>query len=305
MTSLPASVRLDPNGHGGPPVVRVDGAGARAEIYLHGATVTDWTPRGSEPVLWVSSQSRFTHERPIRGGVPIYFPWFGPSAGHPELFSHGFARLSDWSLVGAHDDGGDVTLRLRLSDLDATGASVWPHRFEAIYTIVVGARLSLALTVTNSGTDGVVFEEAFHTYLGVRDIGATEVTGLEGTTFYDQLAGPEPVGGEPHGVRFEAETDRIYVDADTSTTVRDLQSGRSVLITKSGAGTTMVWNSWITKAADVNDFGDDEWKTMVCVEVCNIGDAAIRLAPGGSHTMTAMFELPPTTRPLANRSLSS
>jgi len=133
MTSLPASVRLDPNGYGGLPVVRVDGAGARADIYLHGATVTDWTPRGGEPVLWVSSASRFTSERPIRGGVPICFPWFGPAAGHPELPSHGFARLSDWSLVGAHDDGGDVTLRLRLSDRDATGASAWPHRFEAIY----------------------------------------------------------------------------------------------------------------------------------------------------------------------------
>ena len=67
----------------------------------------------------------------------------------------------------------------------------------------------------------------------------------------------------------------------------------------------MVWNPWITKAADLNDFGDHEWKTMVCVEVANIGDAALRLAPGASHTMTAMFELPPTTRPLANRSLSS
>jgi glucose-6-phosphate 1-epimerase len=250
----------------------------------------------------VSSASRFTRERPIRGGVPICFPWFGSSAGHPELPTHGFARVSDWSLVGAHDDGGDVTLRLRLTDRDATGASAWPHRFEANYTIVVGACLSLALTVTNRGADGLVFEEAFHTYLGVRDIGATEVTGLEGTSFYDQLAGPEPMGGEPHAVRFEAETDRIYVDTGASTTVRDLQTGRSVLITKSGSGTTVVWNPWITKAADLNDFGDHEWKTMVCVEVAIIGDAALRLAPGASHTMTATFELPPTTRPSAKRS---
>jgi D-hexose-6-phosphate mutarotase len=283
-------------------VVRVDAASARAEIYLHGATVTDWTPRGSEPVLWVSSESHFTRERPIRGGVPLCFPWFGSAAGHPELPPHGFARLSDWSLVGAHDDGGDVTLRLALTERDAAGACGWPHRFEALYTIVVGARLSLALTVTNTGTDGLVFEEAFHTYFGVREIGATEVTGLEGTAFLDQLAGPEPMGGEPHAVRFEAETDRIYLDADAPTTVRDLRAGRSVLITKGGSETTVVWNPWITKAADLSDFGDHEWKTMVCVEVCNIGDAAIRLAPGGSHTMTAMFELSPTTLTPANGS---
>jgi D-hexose-6-phosphate mutarotase len=239
----------------------------------------------------VSSASRFTRAGSIRGGVPICFPWFGQAAGDPELPSHGFARLSDWSLVGAHDDGADVTLRLALTEDNATGASDWPHRFEAIYTVVVGARLSLALTVTNRGNQALIYEEALHTYLGVRDLHATEVTGLEGTPFYDQRAGPELMDGEPRAVRFEAETDRIYPDTGASTTVRDLQGGRSVLITKSNSETTVLWNPWITRAADLSDFGDDEWKTMVCVEAGNIGDAAIRLAPEGSHTMTAMFEL--------------
>ena len=305
MTTLPATVRLDPNGRGGLPVVRVDGPGARAEIYLHGATVTDWTPRGSEPVLWVSSASRFTRDAAIRGGVPICFPWFGARAGHPELPSHGFARLCDWSLVGAQDDGEDVIVRLRLTDSDATGASAWPRRFEAIYTVVVGTRLSLALTVTNRGDDALVFEEALHTYLGVRDIRATEVTGLEGTAFYDQLAGPEPVGGEPHPLRFASETDRIYLDVKASTTVRDTETGRSVLIAKDGSGTTVVWNPWIDKAAKLPDFGHDQWKAMVCVEVCNVRDAAICLAPGASHTMTATFELQPTTFTVPQRSTTS
>jgi glucose-6-phosphate 1-epimerase len=74
------------------------------------------------------------------------------------------------------------------------------------------------------------------------------------------------------------------------TTVVDTVSDRSVLIAKNGSGTTVVWNPWIDKAADLPDFGDDEWKAMVCVEVCNIGEAAVRLAPGQSHTMTAVFQ---------------
>jgi glucose-6-phosphate 1-epimerase len=39
------------------------------------------------------------------------------------------------------------------------------------------------------------------------------------------------------------------------------------------------------------DFGDDEWPEMVCVETCNVGASVRRLAPGGSHTMTAQIEL--------------
>ena len=306
MVDLPASVRLEA-GRGGLPVLLVNGPAGRAEIYLHGATVTDWTPRGHEPVLWVSSASRFTRDTAIRGGVPICFPWFGAQVGHPESPSHGFARLSEWALVGAQDDGEDVTVRLRLTDSDANGASAWPHRFEAVYAIVVGSRLSLALTVTNRGDDAVVFEEALHTYLDVSDIRAAEVTGLEGNAFYECLAGPGvgPVSGESDPVRFRAETDRIYVGTRATVTVRDIDAGRSVLVGKDGSETTVVWNPWIDKVRDLPDFGDDEWKNMVCVEVSNIRDAAVRLAPGCSHIMTAIFELAPSARTVTQRSTPS
>jgi glucose-6-phosphate 1-epimerase len=310
---LPSSIRLE-TGRGGLPVLRIDGPAARAEIYLHGATVTGWTPHGCEPVLFVSSASRFSPDAAIRGGVPICFPWFGARSGHPDSPSHGFARLSQWSLVGANDDGQDVTVRLRLTDGDATGASAWPHPFEAVYAVVIGSRLTLALTVTNRGDAPMVFEEALHTYLAVRDIGTTDVTGLEGTAFHDSLDGPfplpvpagsdslrrepgqrpgeaDPVPGEPGPVRFAAETDRIYLDTGGSTmTVRDLEDGRSLLIGKDRSGTTVLWNPWIDKATRLPDFGDDEWRHMVCVEVSNIREAAVSLAPGESHTMTAVFE---------------
>lgn len=289
MDALPASVRLM-GGGGGLLRLLVDGPAARAEIYLHGATVTDWTPRGRSPVLWVSSASLYRRDAAIRGGVPICFPWFGAQAGHPESPSHGFARLSEWSLVGAEDDGEDVIVRLRLTEENATGASAWPYRFEAVYSVVVGSRLSLALQVTNRGDDVVTYEEALHTYLGVLDIRATEVSGLEGASFHDRNAGPEPVPGERGPVRFGSPTDRVYLGTSARTTVRDGKAGRSVLINKRGSDATVVWNPWTDNARAMADFGDDEWKRMVCVEVCNIRDAAVRLAPGESHTMVAMFE---------------
>ena len=295
--ALPASVRLM-TGRGGLQVLLVDGPAARAEIYLHGATVTEWTPRGRHPVLWVSSASRFSQDAAIRGGVPICFPWFGAQAGHPESPSHGFARLSEWSLVGAEDNGGDVIVRLRLTDDDTTRDSAWPHRFEAVYTVVVGSRLSLALQVTNRSDETVTFEEALHTYLDVRDICTTEVTGLEGTAFYAYpLAGPEPMPGERDPVRFGSPTDRVYLGTRASTTVRDSETGRSVLISKDGSDATVVWNPWVDNARAMADFGDDEWKRMVCVEVANIRDHAVRLEPGRSHTMVANFDLSPIASP--------
>jgi glucose-6-phosphate 1-epimerase len=35
------------------------------------------------------------------------------------------------------------------------------------------------------------------------------------------------------------------------------------------------------------DFGDDEWPRMLCVETANVGEPALRLAPGETHLMTA------------------
>ncbi len=70
-------------GNGGLPKVAIATPDAVGEIYLHGAHVTGWQPRGSESVLFVSSKSRWESGRAIRGGVPICFPWFGNKADDP------------------------------------------------------------------------------------------------------------------------------------------------------------------------------------------------------------------------------
>jgi D-hexose-6-phosphate mutarotase len=46
---------------------------ARAEVYLQGAHVTAYAPRGGAPVLFLSRASRFERGAPIRGGIPIVF----------------------------------------------------------------------------------------------------------------------------------------------------------------------------------------------------------------------------------------
>jgi len=292
VSGLPDTVR-HARGRGDLPVLLVDGCEGLAEIYLHGAQVTAWAPRGQESALWLSAVSSFRDDAAIRGGVPICFPWFGALADRPDAPRHGFARLSEWSLVDAHDDGRDVTLRLRLTDSEATRASAWPHRFDAVLTVVVGSRLSLTLQVTNRDDMPVTFEEALHTYLAVADVAAAEVTGLVGTPFVDHLAGPEPVAGELDPVRFTSAIDRVYLGTRAGVTLRDEGAGRSIRIGKDGSDTTVVWNPWSEGARATVDIEDEAWTAMVCVEASNVGRSAVRLEPGQCHTMSTTLELEP------------
>ena len=69
------------------------------------------------------------------------------------------------------------------------GGELWPFRFEAHYTITVGAELGLELSVRNTGAEEVTFEEALHTYLCVSDVREVQVDGLDGATYADKTSG--------------------------------------------------------------------------------------------------------------------
>ena len=64
---------------------------ATATVYLQGAHVTAWQPKGQQPAIFVSRKSDFLPGKPIRGGVPIAFPWFAARHDGKTGPSHGFA----------------------------------------------------------------------------------------------------------------------------------------------------------------------------------------------------------------------
>src|SRR3984957_3399728 len=71
---------------------------ADAEIFQQGAHIAHWAVRGRKPVLFMSSKSFLAPGKPIRGGVPIIFPWFGPRSGDKPGPAHGLARTALWSV---------------------------------------------------------------------------------------------------------------------------------------------------------------------------------------------------------------
>src|ERR1041384_774772 len=140
MNKLPDAVRIEA-GRGGLRRLIIGTAQADAEIYLHGAHVTHFQPHGRKPVLFMSGKSWFEPGKPIRGGVPICFPWFGPRQDGKPGAAHGFARLLEWELISANPtDNGGMEIGLRLISNEGTRKE-WDGEFEVEYRVSVGTAL--------------------------------------------------------------------------------------------------------------------------------------------------------------------
>jgi D-hexose-6-phosphate mutarotase len=289
LTALPPTVALD-SGNGGLPRLTVVNALARAEVYLHGAHVTAWQPTGHDPVIWMSRASQWSATKPIRGGVPICFPWFGPHPTDTSAPAHGFARLADWTLVEARDVAGATHLVLELAPA-APPSALRPYTFTARYRVTVGSSLTLSLEVLNTGTDAFPFEEALHTYFAVQDIRGVHISGLEEADYLDKVGGTTKRNQGRDPIRFTGETDRVYLQTQATCTIHDPGLRRRIVVAKDASDATVVWNPWVAKAAAMPDFGDDEWPGMVCVETANANVHGVTLAPGARHTMTATIDV--------------
>jgi len=278
-------------GNGGLERVRVSGPRADAEIYLQGGHVTHWQPHGAAPVLFLSRRAAYAPGKAIRGGVPVIFPWFGPHATDPTKPMHGFARSRAWRLItsGPGPDGA-VIVELGLEDDDATRA-LWPARFALRYRVAIGEALTMELATTNTSSTPFAFEAALHTYLSVGDVERIGIAGLEHTTYIDKV---DAMTRKRHGadaLRLTGETDRVFLGTTARCVVTDPALTRRLVVDKSGSATTVVWNPWATKGADIADLEPEGWRRMVCVETANAAEDAITLAPGARHVMSATIRV--------------
>jgi D-hexose-6-phosphate mutarotase len=279
-------------GRGGLTCLGLTPDAAEAEVYLHGGHVTHFQPRGADPVLFLSAESRFGPTAAIRGGIPVIFPWFGARADDPKAPAHGFARTAEWEVESVERAGGGVSAVLRLS-ADASTQATWPHRFVLRERIDVGPALGVTLEVENTGSAPFGFEAALHTYLAVGDVREASVTGLAGTTYIDKTAGMARQAAGPAPLRLTAETDSVFLGTRTACVLDDPSGGRRIVVEKDGSATTVVWNPWADKARAMSDLGDDEWRRMICIETANAADDRVTLPPGQRHAMRARIRTEP------------
>lgn len=287
-----ASQLVFKTGPGGLTTAEIDSGHAIAAVVLQGAHVLSFQPRDQQPILWVSGGSYFAAEKPIRGGIPVCWPWFANHPTDAAKPAHGFARTNEWSVLGSELTTAEaVRLRLGLTDTIATRA-LWPHPFHLELVVTVESTLQVELLIRNPGDTPFTCTGALHSYFSISDIANITITGLESGTYLDKVAGNQR--REQSGpITITGETDRVYLDTCADCLIVDRGWRRQTRVTKQGSRTTVVWNPWAEKARQMADFGAEEYRQMVCVETANAAEDVIAVPPGGEHRLQTTISLEP------------
>ncbi|XP_025880783.1 putative glucose-6-phosphate 1-epimerase isoform X1 [Oryza sativa Japonica Group] len=299
-------------------VVLREARGFSAEVHLYGGQVTSWKNDRGDELLFVSSKATFKPPKAIRGGIPICFPQFG-THGILEKHGFArnrFWAIDDnpppFPTSTAAKAFVDLILKTSEEDL-----KIWPHRFvlsslcfvpffvcmlvsipyfsscffeqimacsfEFRLRVALGPGGDLALTsrIRNTNTDGrpFSFTFAYHTYFSVSDISEVRIEGLETLDYIDCLRGKERSTEQGDAIVFESEVDKIYLDAPAKIAIIDHEKKRTFVLRKDGLPDAVLWNPWDKRTKNMQDFGDEEYKHMLCVEPAAV-EKPITLKPG-------------------------
>jgi glucose-6-phosphate 1-epimerase len=192
-------------------------------IHLFGATVLSFNDH-----LFCSKHAHFDGSKPIRGGIPIVFPIFGPPSQKSTMPQHGFARCNYWTLTDVIQEEHACVARLCLALTDVVhgrGANnPWSIEQAALdqtdcrleYKVrLEKQRLTCALTVLNTGASSFAFNSLLHTYLHVPARNTT-VRGLGGYSKLNQLCREADAVTQPYDepIAVLPEMDAVYTHPD-------------------------------------------------------------------------------------------
>ena len=271
--------------------ISVKNDAATATIFLQGAQLAEYKKKGQEPLLWLSEQCDYQVGSPLRGGVPVCWPWFGDISRNPDavkqqvigddLPAHGLVRSVEWELVEINLLDKNTT-QLILS-LDVQPSEQWPYAARLQLEVTVGTELTLQLSVTNKSEKSFTFTSALHTYLNISDITQVQVKGLEHATYLDTLDNWSTQSStEPLSVK--GELDSVYTNISQSVLVEDKQWNRSISLQGINAPDLVAWNPWIKKSQALSQFADTDYQQMLCLESAHLLDNAQLLNPEEQFT---------------------
>ena len=169
---------------------------------------------------------------------------------------------------------------------------LWPFEFSLECKVTIGHSLKVELTTRNLDSKPMNISEAIHSYFAVSDIEQVKVTNLENNSYIDKLADNALIKQEGE-VKIEQATDRIYTHSSDEQVIVDNGFKQSILVTKSGANDTVVWNPWLDIAKGMADFSDFGFRNMLCVEAVNSQINPVVIEQGQSHTIVQTIALKP------------
>ncbi|XP_072141456.1 uncharacterized protein [Dermacentor andersoni] len=258
-------------------------------------------------MLFLSDRSLRDSKSPIRGGIPLVFPNFGAWELGPH---HGFAHTSEWTVQQApaeplvdwicsqlqgsfvlsfhQEANGDKAVTLSLQDNDYT-RSIWNHGFQLLYRVALRkAQLHLELSVENKGTEAFEFTALLHPYWRMADVRRCTLSGCHGVVYTDKTRDVGESREEREYVTVSQWTDNVYKSTEPVHKLTAVGAGKTLTIEKENLPDTVVWNPWAKMAADLEDFGSEEYLHMLCVEPGHVA-RPVRLEPSGRFHAACTF----------------
>lgn len=280
--------------------LKVDNQRATLLISLFGGHVLSYiNKKDNKERLWLSNKAIFDGKSPIRGGIPICWPWFSAHHQNPSYPSHGFARTQVFTLLSIEE----ITQNNKVSSTQLTLVPSKLNQFaynfvEMKLIIIVSNTLSVNIISINNSKEDIFITQALHSYFKVDNIYQTLLKGV--TSDFDDKPSQTIGNKAPSPYSFDSEVDRIhqhepaeFCQAQTieivSTNSESKKESLSVIkIKQSGHDSTVVWNPWIEKSKSMKDMEDEGFLSMLCIEAANTrnADKTLKLAPNETHTLT-------------------
>lgn len=273
---------------------RIRHGNAELVIARQGAQILGYQVDGQHPLIWQNEAAVFKKGKPVRGGIPVCWPWFGNLDRNPDSVqamrqssepakAHGEVRAIDWELLGVAEDGDALLVELVLPQAEGHLPG-WPHNVALKLSIRLDQALNVSLVSFNAGQETVSFSQALHTYFAVSDVHQISVEGLDGLRYIETLENWEE-RQQAGDLTFSGETDRVYLDTPNLMSIVDPQWQRRIQIQTTGSNSAVLWNPWIEKTGRFTDMATDGWQRMVCVETANVLGDVVTLAPDEMHIM--------------------
>lgn len=260
--------------------IDIDHPRCKAWVTTRGAQLLSFVPvvggASQQDILWCTDETLFREDKPIRGGIPICWPWFGAHSSDPKMPSHGFARMLDWQLVSSERLPECQRLTFELSDSDETRA-LWPHAFTSRVVMELGTSCKVTLLVNTEGE----WIGALHTYLRCEDSAKVRIRGL-GSVYQDNLNASDSTTAQATASNFgnnlayseavvsvNSTTERMYVAPEPTTKIA-ISDTRHLTLTHQGNSDIMLWTPWNNARTSPADMRPEAYKSMLCVETSRI-----------------------------------
>lgn len=268
---------------------------ATAELFLQGAQLTRYQRVNENPILFLSDDCDYKEGLPLRGGIPICWPWFGDLSKNPEqlqhFFSedqiihapaHGFIRDRQWTVESITTPTEQLTV-IELSYAVSKEDVFWPYETILNYRIEISDHLSASLSIKNIGDQEFIFSSALHTYFSIDHINKVNIEGFDQSEYIDAVDDWQRKNQQGN-IYFTEETDRIYQTGSLPAIIHDTH--RAVKVSSTGSQSTVIWNPWIEKSQQLSQFSRDDYLHMLCIETANAVDDIVSLPAGQTHTLS-------------------